>query len=106
MSVCSSYQDYAASCRWYDNLPIRTMTAGDIMAAVAPGSGLTWTEELNDLWTRDRCDMLRLLQSVVDKGICRPVLIGPDGRLWDGHHRVAVALALNVTVRAWVILPS
>lgn len=29
-------------------------------------------------------------------GITMPVLIGNDGRLWDGHHRLRIAVRLGI----------
>jgi hypothetical protein len=103
MSDWMLYPNYAEVWQCYAHLPVRTMTAPEVTAMVTPGSGLTWTQELHDLWTSDRYDTLVLLQHVASEGISEPIIIGSDGRLWDGHHRLAVALALNITVPARII---
>lgn len=103
MSEWLIHPDYADVWQCYAHLPVLTMTAAQVMDMVKPGSGLTWTHELQELWTEDRHDTLLLLQHVVGEGISEPIIIGPDGRLWDGHHRLAVALALHITVPARII---
>lgn len=30
-------------------------------------------------------------------GIREPIVIGPDGRVWDGHHRLCIADELGMT---------
>lgn len=67
-----------------------------VMEHLTPGDGHPWQIELEFLWTEHRPEMLALLDSVVVEGFHEPILIGEDGRLWDGHHRLAVALALDV----------
>jgi len=79
------------------------MTAGEVMAMVSPGDGCPWPDELRDLWTACPGDMLVLLEDVAKVGIQEPIVIGPDGRLWDGHHRLAAALALAIPVPARIV---
>lgn len=76
----------------------RTMCAAEVMATVGPGDGHAWADELNFLWTVLRHRVLDVLDSVLVEGFREPIVLGPDGRLWDGHHRVAVALALDLEV--------
>lgn len=70
--------------------------AHEVMAMVKPGDETSWQDELELMWTRHRLDTQRLLLSVIAEGIREPITIGNDGRLWDGHHRVAVAAALGI----------
>jgi hypothetical protein len=60
----------------------------------------TWTHEATDLFTRDRDLTLAILDRVVSEGIgfidyAAPILLGNDGRVWDGHHRIVIAQALG-----------
>lgn len=103
MSDWTLHADYADVWQVYAHLPIQTMTAAEVMATVSPGSGSTWPDELNMLWTADRYDTLVLLADATQRGILEPIIIGPDGRLWDGHHRLAAALALGITVPARIV---
>jgi hypothetical protein len=67
-----------------------------VMAIVKDGDEIGWDEELQWLWTEHRTELLELMDSVLADGFREPIFVGNDGRLWDGHHRLAVALALRV----------
>ena len=56
----------------------------------------TWDEEFADLWTRDEAALDLLATSVQETGMREPVQLGGDGRVWDGHHRLAVAVVLGL----------
>ncbi|AEF57247.1 hypothetical protein [Mycobacterium phage MS810] len=63
------------------------------------GEGHGWHEELQWLWFDDRERTMQLLDEVGEVGRIRePVEIGHDRRVWNGHHRIAVALALSLPV--------
>lgn len=71
-----------------------------ILTEVAVGSGdWTWKEEFADLEQRhaETGYLTKLEEQIRECGITMPVLIGSDGRLWDGHHRIYVALRLDFT---------
>lgn len=72
------------------------MTAEQLMAEVKDGDEIGWPDELRWLWTEHREQLLALMDNVLAEGFLSPVQIGNDGRLWDGHHRVAVAQALGI----------
>lgn len=60
----------------------------------------TWADEARDLFTRDRDKTLAILDLVVQSGpgfidYVSPILLGDDGRVWDGHHRIIIARALG-----------
>ncbi|MFE6126775.1 ParB N-terminal domain-containing protein [Streptomyces sp. NPDC056437] len=58
----------------------------------------TWEEEWADLDARHAASgyLDRLEQQIRANGITMPVLIGTDGRLWDGHHRLRIAVRLGI----------
>ncbi|MCW2092487.1 UNVERIFIED_ORG: hypothetical protein M2328_005767 [Rhodococcus erythropolis] len=68
----------------------------NIIDEVQTGDGLTWAEEFQFLWQYRWVRLIDLMQSVRENGIREPIVIGDDGRLWDGHHRMAVAIALQL----------
>lgn len=41
---------------------------------------------------------LRLEAHLAEHGITEPVLLGSDGRVWDGHHRIVAARRLGIEV--------
>lgn len=58
------------------------------------GSGdWDWQTEY-DLLARKR-HTLRLMDSIRADGIREPILLGSDGRVWDGHHRIVAATKLG-----------
>ncbi len=59
------------------------------------GSGeWSWEEEVKKLANRDRTK--QLVESIHTEGIREPILLGNDGRVWDGHHRITVARHLGI----------
>ncbi|QFG14302.1 ParB-like nuclease domain protein [Mycobacterium phage Tourach] len=59
-----------------------------------------WHEELQAIWYADRERTWELLDEVGDVGrIVDPVIIDrASNQVWDGHHRIAVGLALLMPV--------
>lgn len=58
----------------------------------------TWDEEWADLDRRhaETGYLDKLTEDIRTNGITMPVLIGTDGRLWDGHHRLRIAVRLGI----------
>lgn len=79
----------------------------EFLATIKPGSrgdDWTWDDESLDLWRHDQATMRRLTDDIAANGQQTPVTVGDDGRVWDGHHRVAALDALGeqwVLVRRW-----
>lgn len=72
-------------------LPLR-----EVMLKWRPGSfDHTWEEEILDLFCRDTIHMAELIIDIRKNGMRDPVLLGNDGRMWDGHHRTAVYYLLG-----------
>lgn len=70
-----------------------------ILREVAVGSrDWSWEEEWADLDKRhaETGYLVKLEQQIRENGITMPVLIGSDGRLWDGHHRLRLAVTLGI----------
>lgn len=77
---------------------VKTRRLGWILENVQVGSAeWSWEEESDDLWDWDSAHMNTLCDSIQREGIIYPVLVGDDGRLWDGHHRVVAAMALGLS---------
>jgi hypothetical protein len=55
-----------------------------------------WAVEYARLWMEQKPYMDQLRESIEREGIRRPILVGSDGRVWDGHHRVCVAISLDM----------
>jgi hypothetical protein len=79
--------------------PFQVWPLTRVLADVAVGSGdWTWDEEWADLDARHAATgyLDTLEQQIRENGITMPVLIGNDGRLWDGHHRLRIAVRLGI----------
>lgn len=74
-------------------------SASSLIESYEDGNEHGWHEELLFIWNEDRERTLKLLDEIVSVGqIKEPVIIGPDRRVWDGHHRIAIGLALSIAV--------
>lgn len=59
------------------------------------GSGeWSWEEEHKKLINRPVT--IQLIEAIRAEGIREPILLGNDGRVWDGHHRITVARHLGI----------
>jgi hypothetical protein len=70
-----------------------------LLAEVRCGSG-DWSWEQEWFWIDSDDDhaeeYAKLEEEIRRDGIRTPVLIGNDGRLWDGHHRLRIAVRLGI----------
>jgi len=61
-----------------------------------PGSGdWDWSQELEDVKGLGN-GFEELVEDVQLNGVKEPVLLGADGRVWDGHHRILAAIACDL----------
>jgi ParB-like chromosome segregation protein Spo0J len=71
-----------------------------ILDEVQPGDPHEWKDEFEWLWTVQPDKMAALIGDIIENGIHTPIEIGQTARgqyrMWDGHHRVAAALALGL----------
>ncbi|MFJ9420748.1 ParB N-terminal domain-containing protein [Streptomyces sp. NPDC101249] len=68
-----------------------------VLAEVRCGSeDWPWEQEWADLDEHHADRLAKLEAGIRERGITRPVLIGSDGRLWDGHHRLRIAVRLGI----------
>lgn len=93
-----------------------TMTLAELISRWRPGShdtadgpeganlAWTWADEAHDLFTRTPEYQAGIVNRVHRDGIDygnrygATILLGNDGRVWDGHHRIVAGLALGVDV--------
>lgn len=68
----------------------------------------SWEEEWADLDERhaETGYLDHLEQQIKANGITMPLLIGSDGRLWDGHHRLRIAVRVGIPYVPVEIVPS
>lgn len=71
------------------------MNLEQLMEWAAPGSyDWSWTYEFFSLYKTPR--FRALVEDIAENGINEPVLVGDDGRIWDGHHRICAAIELGL----------
>lgn len=56
--------------------------------------GWSWYKEYDKLIRQT--DTQKLLARIRNEGIREPILLGTDGRVWDGHHRIVIAMHLGM----------
>ncbi|MER6534345.1 hypothetical protein ABT215_11140 [Streptomyces sp900105755] len=66
----------------------------------------TWDEEWADLDEYHAARLAWLETEIRANGITSPVLIGSDGRLWDGHHRLRIAVRADIGYVPVEIVPA
>lgn len=81
-----------------------SMSPIGIMENWRPGSqgdDWTWADEYSYLWMIDGPRTNKIIEIVKEKDIdfddtYNPILLGNDGRVWDGHHRILIARYLEI----------
>lgn len=73
-----------------------TMNLDDLLATVRDGDEHGWPAEFEYLRLNHGARIRALIGSVLRTGIRSPILIGSDGRIWDGHHRIYAAHVLGI----------
>lgn len=73
-----------------------TVPLDSLLAVVRDGDEHGWRVEFDLLWETQQGYMDLLATSIQETGMHTPILIGSDGRVWDGHHRLAVAHKLGL----------
>ena len=82
----------------------RPMTLLRLVTEWRPGSfDWTWPEEYEDVMARPETAAIRARVDAEGIGFLdhiAPILLGSDGRVWDGHHRICIAMERGIrTVR-------
>ena len=82
----------------------RPMTLLRLVTEWRPGShDWTWPEEYADVMERPETAAIRARVDAEGIGFhdhIAPILLGSDGRVWDGHHRICIAMERGIrTVR-------
>jgi hypothetical protein len=60
------------------------------------GNETGWDEEFEWLEENHVDKLTALLEDIKQNGIREPILLGTDGRVWDGHHRIYCASILGI----------
>jgi len=75
----------------------RSVSLSALLQVFEDGDEHGWHAEFDDLWHREGPAMDALSASIHKNGMQTPILLGSDGRVWDGHHRLAAAFRLGLS---------
>jgi hypothetical protein len=80
-----------------------TTIAAAITGMFRPGSyhgAWSWQDETLDLFSGERAAAtIALLRTIAEDGEIREaVVLGHDGRVWDGHHRIIIGGMLGMRI--------
>lgn len=76
---------------------VSELLLNDLLERFRPGSfNWTWPEEFIDIKEHSVYMFGTLLADITVNGIREPVLLGNDGRVWDGHKRITAAFTLGI----------
>lgn len=73
-----------------------TMPLDDLLANWRDGEEHGWQTEFDDVKTRFTAEFDEIANSIQEHGQKEPVLLGNDGRVWDGHKRLTVLHTLGI----------
>lgn len=74
-----------------------TLTVDYIQEHFTPGeSANSWADEFGWIIDLDNGRLGALLTDIEQNGIKVPILLGDDGRVWNGHHRLLIARILGM----------
>lgn len=72
------------------------MPLADLLRDYQDGDERGWPMEFYLLRGTHWAALRHLVESIKAEGIRTPILLGNDGRVWDGHHRLCVADMLGL----------
>lgn len=73
-----------------------TMDLAHLLNVYQDGDENGWDAEFAFLQAEHSIRIGQLYADVAVRGIREPIQLGPDGRVWDGHHRLCVAALLKL----------
>ena len=75
---------------------MNVMPLAEVLRDYRDGDEHGWEVEFTYLHREHKDKMRDLIASVQREGIKKPILLGSDGRVWDGHHRLCAASTLGL----------
>lgn len=72
------------------------MPLADLLRDYTPGDGHSWDDEMQWIKANHWDRYVHMYFSIQLNGFYKPILLGDDGRVWDGHHRITAAYQLGI----------
>jgi hypothetical protein len=86
---------------------LRSWAYRRVLRDYLPGLRDTWAAEWEDIRRSTPPDAWdKLIEDLDENGIEKPILLGYDGRVWDGHHRLWWAMTHDHDIIPVEVLPS
>ena len=84
-------EQFYLNAAYPDISEVEIWTLPKMLAEVEPGDQ-DWSWRSQFAWlNQNSADKLKALhEDISENGVQKPLLVGPDMRLWDGHHRLLV----------------
>lgn len=104
---CKTCRTHETGATWHlapivqrlrDQLETKWVPLATVLADFKDGDEHGWDEEFAFLRTVRATHIAKLTADIAVNGIRLPILLGDDQRVWDGHHRLCVASALEIQV--------
>lgn len=77
-------------------MSVRRETLSMLLAYTEPGDqDWSWRTQFHWLEEHHYMQLHHLFWDMKYNGQQKPIIVGPDSRLWDGHHRLWCAVALQ-----------
>lgn len=72
------------------------MNLSELLATYRDGDEHGWDVEFEFLQREHAARIDVLTVAIQNKGMLTPILLGSDGRVWNGHHRLCVAKIIGL----------
>lgn len=77
----------------YDPQHVKIVSTKAVLDLFMPGNADTWFDSFKKVRELHHADgyLISLRESIQLEGMRDPIVIGSDGCVWDGHHRLSIA---------------
>lgn len=89
----------------YDPQHVKIVSTKSVLDLFMPGDADAWFDSFKKIQELHQADdyLLSLRESILVGGIRNPIVLGSDGCVWDGHHRLCIATGALVLTKVPVI---
>lgn len=77
----------------YDPQHVKIVSTKSVLDLFMPGDADAWFDSFKKIRELHQADdyLLSLRESIQLEGMRDPIVLGSDGCVWDGHHRLSIA---------------
>lgn len=102
-------EKYFLAAEYPDESEVEIWRIEKFLVSVEPGDqDWSWKSQFAWLTQYHNTELSFLVEDIQKNGLDKPLLVGPDMRLWDGHHRIYCLYILGyryvpVELAPWVV---